>query len=213
MLCLLLVLGRDLSRSHDSIASRDTQAVQTGCRSPGRHMQHESKQRTNRHCIPHADQAANVKDPRLPDATLRASVRKEKTKSPGGWAGLSAHVKMKNRLHSAKGAACSSVLRSRQKMLLPLQPTASIRTSIQRTGVQTGCRSPGRHMQHESKHRTNRRCIPHADQSANPYTSECEDHRRRQANLGRNSRQIKRFGSPFQAACRHLTLSVTSLCV
>ena len=33
------------------------------------------------------------------------------------------------------------------------------------------------------------------------------------ANLGRNSRQVKRFGSPFQAACRRLTLSVTSLCV
>ena len=41
-------------------------------------------------------------------ATLRASVRTEKTKSPGGWAGLSAHVKMKNRLHIAKGATCSS---------------------------------------------------------------------------------------------------------
>ena len=41
-------------------------------------------------------------------ATLRASVRTEKTKSPGGWAGLSAHEKMKNRLHIAKGATCSS---------------------------------------------------------------------------------------------------------
>ena len=37
-----------------------------------------------------------------------SSVRTEKTKSPGGWAGLSAHVKMKNRLHIAKGATCSS---------------------------------------------------------------------------------------------------------
>ena len=41
-------------------------------------------------------------------ATLCASVRTEKTKSPGGWAGLFAHVKMENRLHSAKGATCSS---------------------------------------------------------------------------------------------------------
>ena len=41
-------------------------------------------------------------------ATLRASVRTEKTKSLGGWAGLSAHVKMTNRLHSAKGTTCSS---------------------------------------------------------------------------------------------------------
>ena len=41
-------------------------------------------------------------------ATLRASVRTEKTKSPGGWAGLSAHEKMKNRLHIAKGPTCSS---------------------------------------------------------------------------------------------------------
>ena len=152
----------------------------------------------------------------IPDrqgVTLRASVRTEKTKSPGGWVGLSAHVKVKNGLHIAKRATCSSELWSRQKMLFSLLPTASIRTSIQRTGVQTGCRSQGRQMQHKSKHRTNRHCIPHADQAANPYTSECEDHRRRQANLGRNSRQIKRFGSPFQAACRRLTLSVTSPCV
>ena len=82
-------------------------------------------------------------------ATLRSSVRTEKTKSPGGWACLSAHVKMKNRLHSAKGATCSSRLWSRQIMLMSVQPTASIRTSIQRTGVQTGCRSQGRQMQQQ----------------------------------------------------------------
>ena len=38
----------------------------------------------------------------------------------------------------------------------------------------------------KSKHRTNRHCIPHADQAANLYTSECQDQRKRQANLGRN---------------------------
>ena len=98
-------------------------------------------------------------------------------------------------------------------MLLFLQPTASIRTSIQRTGVQTGCRSQGRQMHQQKQAQETRHCIPHADQAANPYTSECEDQRKRQANLGRNSRQVKRFGSPFQAACRRSTLSVTLLCV
>ena len=112
-------------------------------------------------------------------ATLLASVRTEKTNSLGVWAGLSAHVKMKNRLHSAKGATCSLELRSRRILLLSLLPTASIRTSIQRTGVQTGCRSQGSRMKHKSKHRRNRHCIPHADQATNPYTSKCEDHRRR----------------------------------
>ena len=48
---------------------------------------------------------------------------------------LSAHVKMKNRLDSAKGATCSPELQSRRRLLLSLLPTASIRTSIQRTGV------------------------------------------------------------------------------
>ena len=65
----------------------------------------------------------------IPDclgATLRASVRTEKTKSPGGWAGLSAHVKIKTRLHNAKGAICSPELRSRRILLLSLLPTASI---------------------------------------------------------------------------------------
>ena len=176
-------------------------------------MQHTCKHTMNRHCIPHADQAANVKGPSCTGATLRASVRTEKTNSPGGRVVLFAHVIMKNRLHSAIGATCCSELQSRRRLLLSLLPTASIRTSIQRTGVQTSCRSQGIQMQHTCKGRTNRHCIPHADQAANPYTSECEDQRRRHANLGRKSRQTKRFGSPFQAACRRSTLSVTSLCV
>ena len=57
--------------------------------------------------IPHADQAANVKVPDCLGATHRASVRTEKTKSPGGRVGLSAHVKMNNRLHREKEATCS----------------------------------------------------------------------------------------------------------
>ena len=36
-------------------------------------------------------------------------------------------------------------------MLLSLQPTASIRTSIQRTGVQKGCRSQARQMQQQKQ--------------------------------------------------------------
>ena len=40
-------------------------------------------------------------------ATLRASMyARKKTKSPGGWAGLSAHVKMKNRLHMNNAEKC-----------------------------------------------------------------------------------------------------------
>ena len=91
------------------------------------------------------------------------------------------------------------------------QPPSELQYSIQ--GYKRAVVRRADKCSNKSKHRTNRHCIPHADQAANPYTSECEDQRKRQANLGRNSRQVKRFGSPFQAACRRLTLSVTSLCV
>ena len=49
-------------------------------------MQHTCKHRTNRHCIPHADQAANVIDPRLPgcDAPCQCTHGKDKF---SGWVG------------------------------------------------------------------------------------------------------------------------------
>ena len=94
------------------------------------------------------------KIPECLGATLRASVRTEKTKSPGGRVGLSAHVKMRNRLHKEKEATCSPELQSWRRLLLSLLPTASIRTSIQRTGVQTVCRWQGSQKQHTCKQRT-----------------------------------------------------------
>ena len=152
----------------------------------------------------------------IPDflgATLRASMyAQKKTKSAGGRAGLSAHVKLKNTLHTDNAQTCSPDYSSGCGCCGPCLPTSSVSTRIQSTSVQSSCRTQGR-QEAKQRHAQDDAGIPHADQAANPFTSECEDHRIRHANLGRNSRQTNRFGSPFQAACRRLTLSVTSLCV
>ena len=65
-------------------------------------------------------------------------------------------------------------------------------------GVQSGCRSQSGQMQQQKQ--------AHDEQALHStFRPSCQP--------GRNSRQVKRFGSPFQAACWRLTLSVPSLCV
>ena len=106
---------------------------------------------------------------KMPDclgATLRAGVRTEK-ENISGWAG-GLVCSCKNEKQIAQGQ-CSN-LQSRPhlwlRMLLSLLPTSSIRTSIQRTGVQTGCRSQGS-QKAKHKHAKDNVGIPHADQAAN----------------------------------------------
>ena len=162
--------------------------------------------------IPHANQAANVKDPKLPgcDALCQCTHGKDKI---SGWAGGPV-CSCKNEKQTAHGKGSNVQSRTTAMAVTAAVPA----TDSLHQNFNTACRGSNRlsvagqskaaHMQ--AKDVTG---IPHADQTANPYTSEREDHRRRHANLGRKSRQTKRFGSPFQAACRRLTLSVKSLCV
>ena len=184
--------------------------VQTDCRSQGSQKQHTSMQRTMQAfaCRPRCQRQ------RSQTAWVRRSVpmyARKKTKSPDGRVGLSAHIKIKNRLHREKEASCSPDYSYGCDCAVPA-------TDILHQNFDTAYRGSDRlsvagQSKVAHKRAKDNAGIPHADQAANPYTSECDDHRRRHANLARKSRQTKRFGSPFQAACGRLTLSVTSLCV
>ena len=161
--------------------------------------------------IPHADQAANVKDPRLPgcDAQCQCTHGKDEI---SGWAGGPV-CSCKNEKQTTQGKGSNLQPRTTAAVTAAVPATDSLHQNFNTAyrgsnRLSVAGQSKAAHMQAKDVSG-----IPHADQAANPYTSECEDHRRRHANLGRKSRQTKRFGSPFQAAYRRLTLSVTSLCV
>ena len=82
--------------------------VQTGCRSQGSQMQHISKHRTNRHCIPHADQAANVKYPRMPGCDAPCQCTHGKDKISGRVGGPVCSCKNEKQTAQCKGSNLQS---------------------------------------------------------------------------------------------------------
>ena len=98
-------------------------------------------------------------------------------------------------------------------MLLSLQPTASIRTSIQRTGVQTGCRSQGRQMQQQKQAQDEQALHSTCRPSCQPLYERMRGSTQTPSKPREKFKTSKTIRLTFQAACRRLTLSVTSLCV
>ena len=156
-------------KEHKSIVPDDSSSNRL---SATRHSKAAHMQAKDGSGIPHADQAANVRDPRLPgcDALCQCTHGKDKI---SGWAGGPV-CSCKNEKRTAQGKGSNLQSRTTAMGVTAAVPTTDSLHNNFNTAYRGSKRlsvagqSKAAHMQAKDV-----LGIPHADQAANPYTSEC----------------------------------------